>query len=61
MKARFCLEEQTLLVAAPPGSVVILFEPSEQEHAKRALETLKGNTIELQHIIGLLSISGSIQ
>ncbi len=61
MQVKYCLDGQTVLVVAPAGSVVVLFEPQEQEHAQHALQSIKGHSHELDHIIGLLSIRGSIQ
>ena len=61
MQVKYCLDGQTVLVVAPAGSVVVLLEPCEKEHAQTALQSIRGHTHELDHIIGLLSIRGSIQ
>lgn len=61
MQVKYCLDEQTVLVTATPGSVVVLFDAHEQEFAQTALQSIRGHTHELDHIIGLLSIRGSIQ
>lgn len=66
MQLRFCLEDQKLLVSAGPGSLVVLFEPSEQGCASVALESIKKfvgseNLANIENISVLLSQEGTIQ
>lgn len=61
MQLKYAFDGERMLVVAPPGSLVVLFEPHEHESTLIALSAIQEQYPVLDHIIGLLTIQGSIQ
>jgi hypothetical protein len=60
MQVQYTFDGGRMLVVAPPGSIVVLFEPHEHEQTLIALSAIQEQNPVLDHVIGLLTKYGSV-